>query len=313
MWTFNGKKTNRVSVLQVRQRANQALYEKQTLASFTKAYELFIPPIATTPFIVCSPHSGRHYPPSFLKQTQLPLEKLRMSEDSYIDQLLLPLDQYNLPILHALFPRCYVDVNRSSGELPADSLSDEQQHLLSPRARAGLGVIPTCIAQNLNIYPYSLTVKQVQARLDRLYHPYHTALKKLINHTKVKFGRAIVLDFHSMPGKLMSGQTRADFILGDQYGSTCHPKTINLLHNALSTLGYSVVRNTPYAGGFITQHYGQPYNDVEVIQIEINKDLYLNPRIIQPHAGMDILQANINAVILGMIDNLSTNVGIAAQ
>ncbi len=313
MWTFNRQKNKPTPLLRIKQRANQISYEKQTLAAFTKAYELFTPTIATSPFIVCSPHSGRHYPPSFLKQTQLPLEKLRISEDSYIDQLILPFAKYNLPILHALSPRCYVDVNRSSDELPADCLTNEQQHILSARAKSGLGVIPTCIAQNLYIYPYALTRKQVQARLDRLYHPYHAVLRELINRTKTKFGRAIVLDFHSMPGKLISGQTRADFILGNQHGGACHPKTIDMLHHTLCTLGYSVVRNTPYAGGFITQHYGQPHTDVEVIQIEINKDLYLNSRTIAPHAGMDILQTNINSVILSMIETLSTDIDIAAQ
>ena len=39
-------------------------------------------------------------------------------------------------------------------------------------------------------------------------------------------------------------------------------------------LGYSVGRNKPYAGGFITEHYGNPASGLHTIQLELNRAIY---------------------------------------
>ena len=42
--------------------------------------------------------------------------------------------------------------------------------------------------------------------------------------------------------------------------------------------GYSVSRNKPYAGGFITEHYGNPAAGLHAIQLEINRGLYMDEK-----------------------------------
>ncbi len=42
--------------------------------------------------------------------------------------------------------------------------------------------------------------------------------------------------------------------------------------------GYVVSRNKPYAGGFITEHYGNPAVGLHAIQLEINRALYMDER-----------------------------------
>ena len=37
-------------------------------------------------------------------------------------------------------------------------------------------------------------------------------------------------------------------------------------------------RNKPYAGGFITEHYGNPAARLHAIQIEVNRALYMDER-----------------------------------
>lgn len=314
MWKLRGRK-NQINVAaenKYAQKFDKA--EERALHAFSPAYALTLPKTIETPLILASPHSGRLYPGGFLDQTSLSQAKLRLSEDSYVDQIFHPLTNLGIPFLQALFPRCYVDVNRSATEWPPESLPKNatSPHTISPRAKAGLGVTPTRIAQNLNIYTRPLLAKHIQARLDALYHPYHTALNTCIENTKAKMGNAVLLDCHSMPGLLASGQKRADIILGDQFGKTCHPHTIHILQNKLQSLGYNVTRNIPYAGGFVTTHYGRPDMAVEAIQIEINKDLYLNPLTLEPHAGMAKICEDFQLAITHLAKTLQTT-PIAAQ
>ncbi|MBL4869983.1 MAG: N-formylglutamate amidohydrolase [Robiginitomaculum sp.] len=310
MWSLNKRKYPRA--------------EKQSLHALLPAFEVLAPPVLKSPIILASPHSGRHYPASFLQQTSVSLAQLRQSEDSYVDEMIKPLAQYDIPVLHALFPRCFVDVNRSANDWPPESISrrsvlddknpfQAHQRYSSSHAHAGLGVIPTRISHGLPIYAYPLAPKLIQARLDTLYHPYHEALQALIGMAKSKFGHAIVLDFHSMPGEKVSGKKRADFILGDRFGKSCAPETINTLHKLLSARGYTVTRNLPYAGGFITDYYGQVSERVDAVQIEINKDLYLDQDTLTPHSGMGKLIEDIQKVVLAFKDTDTTTMPLAAQ
>ncbi|PHR92413.1 MAG: N-formylglutamate amidohydrolase [Robiginitomaculum sp.] len=311
MWKLNNQKNRANGSTGNKHALKIDKAEEHALRAFSPAYALTLPKTIETPLILASPHSGRLYPRGFLDQTSLSQTELRLSEDSYVDHIFHPLTKLGIPFLQALFPRCYVDVNRSATEWPPESISPPP-HEISPRAKAGLGVIPTRIAQNLNIYKHPLLAKHIQARLDALYHPYHAALTTCIETTKAKIGNAVLLDCHSMPGLLATGQKRADIILGDQFGKTCHPDTIHILQTKLQSLGYAVIRNIPYAGGFVTAHYGQPDMAVEAIQIEINKDLYLNPLTLEPHADMAKICEDMQLAITHLAKTLQTT-PIAAQ
>lgn len=313
MWPLSRQKTNKTGKAFIQSSRARRQAEKHTLEALTPAYTTVTPDIVTSPIVLASPHSGRLYPKSFLSQTRLTREELRLCEDCYVDQIFTPLTNTGLPFLHALFPRCFVDVNRSETEWPPNSVPNIPDNQISPRAKAGLGVTPTCIARDLEIYDRPLQAKHIQARLDQLYHPYHKALAQMIKRTKQAVGHAVLLDCHSMPGVLASGQKRADIILGDRFGKSCHPETIDILQEKLQALGYEVIRNVPYAGGFITTHYGRPNMGVQAIQIEINKDLYLNPHTLEVTDGMEKLSADMYKVIVCLQDTLKSADQIAAQ
>lgn len=313
MWPLSRQKNNKTGRIFVKSSRAHRQAEKYSLEAFTPAFATITPDTITSPIVLASPHSGRLYPKSFLAQTQLNRDELRLCEDCYVDQIFNPLTDIGLPFLHALFPRCFVDVNRSETEWPPNSMPNMPENTVSPRARAGLGVTPTCIARDLEIYDRPLLAKHIQARLDQLYHPYHTALTRMIKRTKRAVGHAILLDCHSMPGVLACGQKRADIILGDRFGKSCHPETIDILQEKLQALGYNVIRNTPYAGGFITTHYGRPNMGVQAIQIEINKDLYLNPHTFEVTDEMEKLSVDMYRAIVYLQDVLNSPNHIAAQ
>ena len=295
--------------------ASIAKLETAALSNLTPAFKLNEPAHLASPLILASPHSGRIYPDGFLAQTKLELAQLRLGEDCYVDRIIQPLCVHGIPVLAARFPRCFVDVNRKASEWPPETraLVQKRPFEISPRARAGLGVVPTRITQELNIYGKTLTPFQIQNRLDALYHPYHKALTGLIETTQAEFGTALLLDCHSMPGQAQSGIRRPDFILGDRYGESCRAKTIDIMEIALKDLGYSTARNAPYAGGHITAHYGRPHTGVQALQIEVNKDLYLNPDTLEEHEGMAELMRNMENAILYLAAYITPAANIAAQ
>lgn len=257
----------------IRRRRN---IDAQSIAEFDPPISVFNPKRQAGPLILASPHSGRHYPKAFIERAAASAQSLRQNEDAYIDELLGFARHLDIPLLCALFPRSFVDVNRDRTELPV-TWRLAAHKASTARAEMGLGVVPTIIAEHKPIYKKAPKASEVQLRLEHLYDPYHDALSGLIRDTQLQFGSAILLDCHSMPGFTQMGQRRPDIVLGDRHGTSCRPETMSALESLFKAKGYSTTRNYPYAGGFVTSHYGQPENNIEVIQIEINRDIYLNP------------------------------------
>ncbi len=152
----------------------------------------------------------------------------------------------------------------------------------SPRVAAGLGTIARVVANGAEIYKKKLNFSEARQRIDRCYHPYHAALEDLIGATRDRFGHAILIDCHSMPsvGGPMendAGRRRqVDFVLGDAHGRSCSRALTVTVEETLREMGYTVVRNAPYSGGFITRNYGRPAKGVHALQIEINRALYMH-------------------------------------
>ena len=311
MWRDNRQKKANT---ETRQRL-QIRLDKIAFASFHPPHKLSQPKVLATPLVMSSPHSGRNYPPSFLAQTKLTKQQLRQSEDCYVDHIIEPLTEFGIPLIAAQFPRIYLDLNRSPDEWPPEvlALREDGPWPVTTRARAGLGVVPMRLEQNTDIYPHGITESLVRGRLDTLYHPYHQELQNLLHRAKQQFGHALLLDCHSMPGHDGAGNARPDIVLGNCHGDSCYSETIEFIEAAFTSLGYTVMCNHPYAGGYITAHYGQPSDNIEALQIEINKDLYLNADTLQPHTGMEELAANMQTVVLQTKDYLNALASQAAE
>lgn len=250
------------------------------------------------PFVFNSPHSGRHYPERFLAMARLDRESIRRSEDCYVDELFGGVVALGAPLLAANFPRAYLDVNREPWELdprmfvePVPSFAN----IRSARVAGGLGTVPKLVGEGLNIYPGRLPIAEALTRIETVYKPYHDALKRLLTHTHARFGYAVLIDCHSMPASIRVGETgmRPDFIIGDRFGASASPALTEAAIGLLISMGYTVAHNKPYAGGFITEHYGRPARNLHALQIEINRGLYMNERTFQRSAGFDALTADL--------------------
>jgi len=253
--------------------------------------------------IFASAHSGSIYPDAFIERTDLAIKQLRRNEDAFITNLFSPAPDLGAPLIEANFPRCFVDVNRASNELPSFWQTDGK--IISSRAEIGMGVVPTMLSETINIYSEPLSLTAAKIRIKDLYHPYHNALQGLIDEARSLFGKVLLIDCHSMPGFNSMGSRRSDIILGDRFGKSCSSEIVMLIEKLFQDLGYSVSRNYPYAGGFVTKHYGKPYESANALQIEINRDLYLNPITLDKKPGFTALAKNISLIINSIIKEVT--------
>ncbi len=254
-------------------------------------YRLLRPRPARAPVVVASPHSGRVYPPEFLRQVALDPLSLRRSEDAFVDELFQDAPALGLGFIAALFPRVYVDVNREAYELDPEMFREPLPAYANPRTPrvvAGLGTIARVTAGSAAVYAGRLPVQEALRRIQRCYRPYHAALAGLVEWMRDRFGRVVLVDCHSMPAAARGAGAGGapDVILGDGFATTCSAELIDLCEARLRAQGYRVGRNVPYAGGWTTRHYGRPRHGVEAIQIELARGLYMDEETIERGAGM---------------------------
>lgn len=254
-----------------------------------------------SPLVFASPHSGSHYPAEFVAAAALDLATLRKSEDCFVDELFGDAPELGAPLVRALFPRAYLDVNREPYELDPDMFdSPLPAHVNAGSARvaAGLGTIARIVASRREIYRGKLTFTEAERRIASVYRPYHQALRALIQRARDRFGFCILVDCHSMPStglplSVDSDMRTLDIVLGDRAGLSCHSGITDTTDETLSSLGYRVVRNNPYAGGFTTQHYGDPAGGIHVLQVEINRALYMDEITFARRPAFDRLKSDL--------------------
>ena len=266
------------------------------------AFRLTRPVRQETSVIFASPHSGRDYPADFLSASQLDTLQLRSSEDAYVDRLIARAPIFGAPLLCALAPRAYIDLNRASDELDPAVIAGIDRMALNPRISSGLGVIPRVVAGGRAIYAGKISHGEASRRLNRHWHPYHDALKALIDETHAQFGEAILIDVHSMPHEAIEaharpGHSRPEVVLGDRFGAAAGREVVDGVEAAFAAAGFRTARNSPFAGAFIAQHYGRPLTRRHVVQVEIDRAMYLDETKVEPSAGFASFSVRMNRVM----------------
>jgi len=281
--------------------------------------EVVEPERRTVPLVFASPHSGTDYPAQFVDASPLELMALRRSEDSFVDELFAAAPTHGAPLIRALFPRSYIDVNREPFELDPAMFADElpdYANTRSGRVTAGLGTIARVVSSGQEIYGDKLTFADAASRINDNYRPYHKALKDLLDETRRRYHCYVLVDCHSMPSvggpnDPDAGRRRADFVLGDCYGNACGEVVVATAEAVLTEQGYDVVRNKPFAGGFTTRHYGRPAQGMHALQIEVNRALYMDEAVIRRNRGLPAIAAHMSDLItrLAALDLAELRVG----
>lgn len=261
------------------------------------------PDAVDSPVFFNSPHSGDSFPEAFLARSQLSPAQLRRASDLFVDDLVAPLVQAGLPLMRAMLPRSYIDLNREpleldprliEGVLPVDA------NTRSLRVAGGLGTLPRVVGDQVEIYAGKISLDEAMARIAGCYVPYHLRLQQELAQRHARHNRVVLIDLHSMPssGLPRGGRRLADVVIGDRFGASASTFLVDRLEMLLRDQGLSVDRNHPYAGGYITEHYGRPRFGWHAIQIEINRALYMDEVRLTPHSGFSVLSSALCGALL---------------
>ncbi|TKW66817.1 MAG: N-formylglutamate amidohydrolase [Paracoccus denitrificans] len=248
------------------------------------SHELRIPANWASGVIVCSPHSGRDFPDWFLAETCLDIATLRSSEDAFIDDLIKPAFAAGAATLTARLPRSIVDLNRGASELDPDTVDCGRNRPTTPRALAGLGVIPRVVSGQRVIRNKTIPLAEAQRRIDTYWRPYHLALRDLIDRARSRFGWAVVIDMHSMPHDAVAHMLppHPEMVIGDRHGISCSAVLRDRICAAFRSSGFRLRLNAPFSGAYIASAYGRPTQGVHVLQVEIDRALYLDATRMAP-------------------------------
>ena len=272
-----------------------------------ESYHLTEPAVRNTSVIFSSPHSGRRYSAAFLAQTQLDSTSIRSSEDAYVDLLIDTAPSCGAPLIAAEAPRAFIDLNRAVDELDPAVIDGIARSMHNPRVSSGLGVIPRVVANGRAIYPGKIPLPEAQARITRFWNPYHAALRSLIRQSCSLFGEAILIDVHSMPHEAIDahakpGLLRPEVVLGDRFGAAASREVMDRVEATFVNAGLRVVRNAPFAGAYIAQAYGRPALGQHVVQVEIDRALYLDEANVEPGPNFAAFRDVMAKVVAGVSD-----------
>jgi N-formylglutamate deformylase len=263
------------------------------------------PAVQSVPLVFASAHSGRDYPAEFVAAARLDALALRRSEDGFVDELFAAAPLHGAPLLAATFPRAFCDANREPWELDPGMFEERLPQWVntgSARVNAGLGTIARVVASGEAIYRRKLHFAEAERRVRLYWEPFHAVLRDLVDATRRQFGLCVLVDCHSMPGNYTAPNPAADFVLGDAHGTACAPAVTRRAEQVLTGLGYRVNRNEPYAGGYITRHYGRPREGVHALQIEVCRPLYMDEARMAKLAGFVAVQRDMATLVAGLTD-----------
>jgi N-formylglutamate deformylase len=278
-------------------------------------YRLLAPERPFAPVVFTSAHSGRDYSADLMSGVRLCPLSLRRSEDCFVDELFAAAPAYGAPLLAANFPRAFCDANREAWELDPNMFADRLPDWVntgSSRVSAGLGTIAKVVASGEAIYAIKLPFSEAERRIFTYWRPFHDTLGRLISDIKARFGYCLLIDCHSMPSGAQgkrAGSRAVDFVLGDLHGSACASRVTRAAEAFLASKGHLVRRNDPYAGGYITRHYGRPADDVHVLQIEIARALYMDEAQIERLPGFPAGQQQITDLIAAITTQVHDLIG----
>ncbi|GAA6180863.1 N-formylglutamate amidohydrolase [Shimia sp. NS0008-38b] len=252
--------------------------------------------------VFASPHSGCDYPEWFVRRSLLNAHTIRSSEDAFVDQLFEDAPLFGAPFLVARAPRALLDLNRAAEELDPALIQGVRKVGHNPRVASGLGVIPRVVANGKAIYHGKMTRAEADHRIDTYWRPYHAALGQLVKTSLDRFNEAILVDCHSMPREAVEGMARRkgkrpEIVLGDRFGAAAAVEIVDQIEAAFVRAGFEVSRNAPFAGAYVTQHYGRPQRRQHAVQIEIDRSLYMDEARITPRSDFNDFKSRLREVV----------------
>ncbi|WP_232834472.1 N-formylglutamate amidohydrolase [Rhodoferax ferrireducens] len=256
------------------------------------------------PLVCDSPHSGTHYPADF--NYAVDLADLRKCEDTHVEKLWEGVPAVGGTLVHATFPRSYIDTNRTEHDIDVTMLAIDWPGRAEPSPRCiqlGNGLVFSKTTTLQNIYQRQLSVDEVQHRINSCWRPYREALTQALAAASQQHNKRWHLNLHSMPSNayerlgLPKGKVLADVVLGDLHGAACSPEVTDVVAEAFKRHGYTVSVNDPYAGMDLIRQHGNPSRGHNSLQIELNRALYLNEQTREPLLRFSQIQNDLSQIL----------------
>lgn len=267
----------------------------------------------TSPVVISVPHAGRDYPLSLKTALRVPLAALLPLEDRLVDAVARSARTDQATIIQRR-ARAWIDLNRAEDE--RDPLIDEGARGVAPvqqsaKLRSGLGLVPRRVSGAGDLWARRFTDAEVTARIVADHRPYHAAVAAALQAAQARFGVAVLLDLHSMPPL---GPAGTRIVLGDRFGHAAAPRFVDRAERACTEHGFSVARNTPYAGGHTLERHARPDSGIHAIQLELDRTVYLDRKLYAPGAGFARVVDLVQAILAALADEaLSTPLAAAAE
>lgn len=222
------------------------------------------------PVIVEVPHAGLRLDPESMALCTAPSRCIGMDADLYVSELFEQAPKLGAHLIYSHLSRYVCDLNREVDDVDghtsrAGTASSSPHGLVWRKTTDGRAALAAAVPG-----------AEIQRRIELIYRPYHTRLSELVAEKRERFGFAILVCGHSMPSFGRVGERRADVVPGTQGHSTAHRTVIKTTEDVTAQAGYDLAHDSPYRGGYTTQHYGSPAVHVHAIQIELSRRLYMD-------------------------------------
>ena len=220
----------------------------------------------TVPVLISMPHNGQEIPESIAKNMTDSALKV-FDTDWYKDKLYDFAKQLGVYVINPKYSRYVIDLNRApdGGNLYPGANSTE--------------LCPTTAFDLSKLYQQGKepTKDEIEHRIKTYWQPYHSAVAETLNEIKQKFGKAVLLEAHSIKSEVprfFDGQL-PDFNFGTADGLSCSDGLIECVE-ALDLSPYTRITNGRFKGGYITRAYGKPEQNIHALQLELSQRTYLD-------------------------------------
>jgi N-formylglutamate amidohydrolase len=264
------------------------------------------------PVLISVPHAGRHYPDSLLERMRHPGFAAIRLEDRYVDKLAEEVAAATgASLLVANAPRAMLDLNRSADDVDWDMVLrspemkvSERRETGGRRARSGLGLIPRRLPGLGEIWKRRHDHSELEAMVAGIHTPYHEALHRGLDTLRRRWGTALLLDLHSMPPLALGDGPRAEFVIGDRFGSSCCGTVTAAAFSWFAQQRRLAAHNRPYAGGYVLERHSRARNGVHGLQLEIDRSSYLDSHLVEQGDGF----ADMVEFLVGLVRQLGAHV-----
>jgi N-formylglutamate deformylase len=230
-----------------------------------------LPPISSpVPILVSVPHCGTLFPDEIKNEYNQDIIQAPDDTDWFVHQLYDFAPAMGITMIHAVYSRWVIDLNR-----------DPQSKPLYSDGRIITGLCPTTNFLGEPLYKDArkeVDPAEVKRRLENYYQPYHQKVEELLQAMKKKFGKVLLWDCHSIRQVVKTIQLGKfpDLVLGDVDGSSAFFALTDATLEVLRSSAYTVQHNHPFKGGYLTRRFGNPTEGINALQLEMTKVNYMD-------------------------------------